>query len=278
VRRCYSISSAPGEAPAITVKRVPGGRVSSFLHDHVRPGAILGLGAPAGDFILPNRTPARLLFLSGGSGATPAMSLLRDLAARGAVGDVVYLHAARSAADVLFRGELLALAERHPGLRLIFRLDDDPTAGGPLDEDTIRALVPDFAERETYLCGPPGMMDAVSRVWVRTGVLHRLHSERFVAARPVPRSEGAAGEPGVMLRLSRSGRSVAGGAGTLLEQLERAGERPAHGCRMGICQTCRCRKRSGTVEDVLTGAVSSEPDEEIRLCVSVARTDLDLAL
>jgi ferredoxin len=68
------------------------------------------------------------------------------------------------------------------------------------------------------------------------------------------------------------------GPGTLLEQLERGGERPAHGCRMGICQTCRCKKRQGTVEDLTTGRTSSEPDQEIRLCVSVARSDLDLAL
>jgi ferredoxin len=75
------------------------------------------------------------------------------------------------------------------------------------------------------------------------------------------------------------GRSVAvDGTGPLLGELERAGERPPHGCRMGICNTCRCHKQSGTVEDLLTGAVSSEPDQEIRLCVSIARSDLELAL
>jgi stearoyl-CoA 9-desaturase NADPH oxidoreductase len=276
VRRCYSISSAPGGArPAITVKRVKGGRVSSFLHDHVRPGFVLGLGAPAGDFVLRTPAPGKLLLLSGGSGATPVMSLLRDLSARGAVGDVVFCHAARTAADVIFRRELEELAARHAGLRLVFQLDDDPTDGGALDEAKLRAKVPDFAERETFLCGPPGMMDAVERTWARAGALDRLRSERFLAARPAV-VKGAAG---VLLCLSRSGRSVvAAGPGTLLEQLERAGERPAYGCRMGICQTCRSRKRTGAVQDVLTGAVSSEPDEEIRLCVSVARSDLDLAL
>ncbi len=273
VRRCYSISSAPGDARvAITVKRVPGGRVSSFLHDHVRPGAVLGLGVPAGDFVLGSPAPARLLLLSGGSGATPGMAILRDLAARGAVADVVYFHAARSAADVVFRSELRALAARLPGLRLVFRLDDE--AAGLLDEAELRALVPDFAERETFLCGPPGMMDAMERIWAGAGALGRLRTERFVAAR---RAEAKRAE-GLTVRLSRSGRSLPAGPGTLLEQLESAGERPAYGCRMGICQTCRCHKRSGTVEDAITGAVSSEPDEEIRLCVSVARSDLDLAL
>jgi len=47
---------------------------------------------------------------------------------------------------------------------------------------------------------------------------------------------------------------------------------------MGICNTCRCRKRSGAVEDLVTGAISDGPDEDIRLCTSVARSDLELAL
>jgi ferredoxin-NADP reductase len=276
VRRCYSISSAPGGARvAITVKRVSGGRVSSFLHDRVSAGSVLNLGVPAGDFVLRDAPPEKLLLLSGGSGATPVMSLLRDLAARGAVRDVVFFHAARSAADVIFHDELRALAARHEGLDLVIRLDDDPAVRGPLDETDLRARIPDFAERETFLCGPPGMMAAIDHIWAGAGALDRLHSERFTAPPPAAVPAGSAG---VGVRLSRSGRSVAAGVGTLLEALERAGERPAHGCRMGICNTCRCHKRAGTVENLITGAVSSEPDEEIRLCVSVARSDLDLVL
>ncbi len=184
VRRCYSISSAPGDGHvAITVKRVPGGRVSGFLHDHVHEGSVIGLGTPAGDFVLGGSPSAGLLLLSGGSGATPGMAILRDMAARGAVRSVVYVQAARSAADVIFRDELRALAKEHPGLRLVFRLDDEATTG-PLDEAELRALVPDFAERETLLCGPPGMMDAMERIWSRAGARDRLRTERFVAARP----------------------------------------------------------------------------------------------
>jgi ferredoxin-NADP reductase len=278
MRRCYSLSSAPGDARlSITVKRVPGGRVSGFLHDSVRQGSVLVLGIPAGDFVLGPPAPEKLLLLSGGSGVTPVMSLLRDLSRRDAVRDIVFLHAARSASDVIFRDELRALEQRHAGLRVVLRLGDSPDSG-PLDQAKLRAEVPDFAERETFLCGPPGMMDTVERVFAGVGAMDRLRSERFVSA-PRARSVEAAAEPvaePVILRLSRSGRSIVAGAGTLLEQLERAGERPGYGCRLGICNTCRCRKRSGTVENTVTGAVSSEPDDEIRLCVSVARSDLDI--
>jgi ferredoxin-NADP reductase len=253
--------------------------VSSFLHERVRAGSVIGLGAPAGDFVLDAPSGAGLLLLSGGSGATPGMAILRDLAGRGALHDVVVVQAARSAADVIFRDELLALAARHAkkgDLRVIFRLDD--AAKGPLAEAELQELVPDFAARQTLLCGPPGMMDAMERIWTRAGARSRLRTERFVAARPPVTPVTKARGEAVTLRLSRSGRCVSAEAHTVLEQLEQAGERPAYGCRMGICQTCRCLKRAGTVEDLLTGAVSSEPDQEIRLCVSVARSDLDLAL
>lgn len=270
MRRCYSVSSAPGDRTlAITVKRVPGGRVSTWMHDHLRVGSMVRLGAPAGEFVLPDVVPARLLLLSGGSGATPVMAMLRDLAERGAVTDVVYLHAARSAKDVLFADELTVLASIHPGLRVVLALDDTHPA---LDERRLGELVSDFAERETFLCGPTGMMQRLAVAW--NGAEARLHQERFVAAPTELKSER-----GARVFLAGAERVVTTtGEGSLLDELERAGERPAHGCRMGICNSCRCRKRSGVVEDRTTGRLSSEPDEDIRLCVSVARSDVELDL
>ncbi len=276
-QRCYSISSAPGEGHiSITVKLVPGGRVSTWLHRHARPGDILRIGQPAGEFVLPAPTPDKLLLVSGGSGITPVMSILRDLAVRDDIRDVTFVHYARSRADVIFGEELEDLAERHPGLRLIVRLDDDPTTPLGFDEADFAGLVPDFAARWTYLCGPAPVMDRAERMWDRAGASARLVIERFsspLTLAPVP----AAGA--VQVRLSRSSREVvARGAGSLLEQLERAGERPPNGCRMGICHTCKCRKRSGTVQNLLTGELSSEPDQDIQLCISVPRSNLELDL
>lgn len=277
-RRCYSISSAPGDAlVSITVKRMPGGRVSTWLHEHVRTGHIVRLGAPAGDFVLPATTPDKLLLLSGGSGITPVMSMLRDLAARDALHDVVFVHHARSRPDVIFRNELTELAARHRGLRLHLCLDDDVSAPRGFDETRFAELVPDFAERSTFLCGPGPLMDRVGRLWERVGASDLLQRERFT---PALRLVSPVASPnGVQVRLARSERNVvAEGEGSLLEQLERAGERPVHGCRIGICHTCKCRKQSGTVQNLVTGEVSGEPDQEIQLCISVPRSDLELDL
>jgi ferredoxin len=178
---------------------------------------------------------------------------------------------------VIFGEELADLAERHPGLQLIVRTDDE--AGRPLgfDEGDFAALVPDFAARTTYLCGPGALMERVEKLWHCAGASTHLSRERFA---PPARLVGArAPLAGVGVRLARSERRVtAAGEGALLEQLERAGERPANGCRIGICHTCTCRKHSGTVENLLTGEVSSEPDQDIQLCISVPRSDLDLDL
>lgn len=277
LQRCYSLASAPGDSRlAITVKRVPGGRVSGWLHDRVRAGDVLRLREPTGDFVLPEGAPGPLLFLSGGSGITPIASMLRELAARGATRDVVLVHHARHRDDVIFGAELEALAARHAWLRCHVLLDDAPGAPTGFDEGRLAALVPDLATRDAFACGPPGMTVRVEAMWSRMGCEHRLHLERFTL--PVRDAAPSDGRP-VTLRLERSGRTIVAASGeTLLSELERAGERPRSGCRMGICRSCTTRKRAGVVQNVLTREVSSAPDEDIQLCVSSACSDVDLAL
>jgi ferredoxin-NADP reductase len=269
-RRCYSISSGASAPRArritITVKRVPGGRMSNWLNDELAPGDIVGLGAPGGEFVV--ASPGPLLLVAGGSGITPIIAILRDLEARAALGHVVLVHVARRDADAMFGRELATMARQHPALRLIAHRS---TGQGRLDAAALRALVPDVATRAIYVCGPPGLVDVVTEAAGGATV----HHERFVASPRATTTVTATTPITVQLR----GRSLAlAGAAPLLEELEHAGERPAHGCRMGICNSCRCRKRAGSVEDVVTGLVSSEPDQEIRLCVSIARSDLELAL
>jgi ferredoxin-NADP reductase len=260
------------------------------LH-RLRLGAIVGIGRPAGDFVLEPPAPGvppKLLLIGAGSGITPIMAMVRDLAAqardvtRAAGGcDAVVIHGSRGQNDAIFGDELASLATRFPWLRLHARRSDEVSTGGRLDTAGLLALVPDLAEREIFVCGPPGLMEAVTRAAGDAGALHRVHQERFVTPALCAAATGdAARPPGpVTVALVRSGIEIAAaGPGPLLAQLERAGQRPPYGCRMGICYTCRCRKLRGIVEDVSTGAVSSEPDQEIRLCVSIARSDLELEI
>ena len=257
-RRCYSISNHGDGWIAITVQRVPGGQLSNHLHDHVGVGAVVVLGAAAGDFTLPAATPRKLLLVAGGSGVTPIIALARDLAARatatsGAL-DVVIVHAARTDADAICARDLGALAASHPGVRLIAHR-------GLVTRDVLDSI--DHGDRDVYVCGPAGLIDLVEATCAR------VRHERFVAP---PRATPTTGA----VLVTVDGRDVAvDGRGPLLEQLERAGERPRHGCRMGICGSCRCHKLAGTSIDLVTGARSTTAGD-IKLCVTAAGSDLQL--
>jgi ferredoxin len=135
-------------------------------------------------------------------------------------------------------------------------------------------VAPDFAACQTYACGPPGLLDAIRTIWRDEGIEDRLHVERFTR----DRSAELQGSRGTHIDFQRSRRNVRSDGRTLLEQAEAAGLEPASGCRMGICMTCRCRKRSGTVRNLVSGRISRDDDETIQLCVSVPLGDVALEL
>lgn len=274
IERVYSLSSCPGQRRlAITVKRQEGGLVSNFLHDCVKLGDVLTISQAAGDFVLPQRLPEKILLLSAGSGITPVMAMLRDLQARQYQGDLVFLHVCRAQDDFIFGGELQTIAADFPALRLMSHFSQTASR---FDVSTMQRMVPDLTQRETWMCGPLALMDAVQQHWSEQALTARLHSERFVVAplRPVK----SAGEPAAVA-FAASGKSfVTRGSEPLLVQAERAGLTPKHGCRIGICRSCQCTKTSGTVQNLQTGDISSEPNELIRLCISAARSDLTLDL
>ncbi len=271
-RRAYSLSSVPGARhPTITVKRVPGGRMSTWLHTQARLGDVLTLEGVAGDFVVPDGHDRPRLFVAGGSGITPFLSMLGSLHARGSLRGTVLVNHARSARDVIGADRLASWVAE--GLTLHTVRHDDPNRPRARGVDAVRALVEDLAERDVWVCGPEGLRTAYREGWTEHGLRGAFREERF----GVPTRRPASGSAAVSVTMAQGGRVVRlGGEGSLLEQLEAAGDRPAHGCRMGICRACRCRKLSGTVEDRRDGRISSAPDEDIALCVTVPRTDLVL--
>src|ERR1700722_10991899 len=148
--RAYSLTSEPGREDgciSITPKLLEGGKVSPFLNGRLRPGALVGLGGVEGVFVLPDPLPRKLLFVSGGSGVTPIMSMLRSLVARGQIEDVVHVHCAHATEDVIFGGEMQAIDSRYPGYRLQLRLTG---SHGRVTPDDIGDLCPDWETREAF--------------------------------------------------------------------------------------------------------------------------------
>jgi ferredoxin-NADP reductase len=268
--RCYSpANSAHADGRIeLTVKAHSTGFVSKFLKQQARPGLVVTLSQADGVFALPEARPQRILLISGGSGITPVMAMLRTLCEEGHAGQITFLHYCRSAADLIYAAELAEIAARHPNVQLLRCFAEAEQCGelqGLFSREQLAAAVPDYAQAQTFLCGPPGMMQAVQQVWEADGIAERLHLERFSAAPAVIEAGDAGGE----LRFARSERLAANNGASLLDQAEAAGLKPESGCRIGICHTCTCRKLSGRVRDTRTGQLSEAGEEDIQICVSV---------
>jgi ferredoxin-NADP reductase len=268
--RAYSLTCPPaGDGRLrITVKAIPEGKVSSYLVRRLRPGTLLQLDQATGDFVLgAHRGPT--LFVTAGSGITPVMGMLR--AHLHELGDVVVVHSAPTARDVVFGTELRRL-HTEGRLRLVERHTDRDGKLAPSDLDD---LVPDWRERQTWGCGPTAMLDDLEAHWSGAGVADRLHVERF---RPTVVATGEGGT----VTFSRSGAVVeADGATPILDAGEDAGVLMPSGCRMGICFGCVVGLREGAVRDLRNGDLTvAVPEDGIRIqtCVSAAAGPCDIDL
>lgn len=268
--RAYSITSPSDRQDGritITVKAIPGGKVSGHLVRRVTPGTLVQLDQPTGDFVLPRTKPAKVLYLTAGSGITPVMGMLRDTE----FDDVVMVHSAPQPQDVIFRNELHDLV----ALKKLRLTEVHTDTDGRLDIARLGELVPDWAERETWACGPAGLLDAAEEHWTTHGVQERLHTERF---RPsvVAGDSGSGG--GGEVTFSATGKTVdADGATALLDIGEEAGVLMPSGCRMGICFACVTPLKAGAVRDLRTGEITeAEPGVLIQTCVSAAAGPCDI--
>ena len=166
VNRCYTISSAPTRPDRIslTVKAVPGGPVSHWLHAHLKPGARLSALGPMGDFHWTPTEGGKQLFLSAGSGITPLLSMTRAAVDLAADADIAFVHSARSPADLICRDELAVMARHAPRLKVTHVCETDAPGEvwggyrGRLDLARLELIAPDFREREVRFCGPSPYM------------------------------------------------------------------------------------------------------------------------
>lgn len=275
--RSYSLTSTPvkarpagpaisgfGRTITITVKAMPEGFLSTHLVGGVAPGTIVRLAAPQGNFVMPDPAPAKVLFITAGSGITPVMSMLRTLNRRDQITDVVHLHSAPTESDILFAAELSDLQRDHNGYRLRSRAT---RTEGRLDLSRLDDEVSDWRERQTWACGPEGMLDAAERAWSAASLADHLHLERFAVSKAAPHGQGGTVE------FARSGKTTTVDAATpLMAAGEDAGVQMPFGCRMGICQSCVVGLLGGHVRDLRTGA-EHEPGSRIQTCISAASGD-----
>ena len=264
--RPYSPASAEG-APYIelTIGHHDGGLVSTYLNRHARPGMVVGLDSVGGDFVMPAARPRRVLFVSGGSGITPVMSMLRTLRAEAADHDITFIHYARTRAEACYADELAAMA----GVRVLhgYTRGEGGDLSGYFDAEHL-ATADAGDDVDVYVCGPLALVDAV-----RTR-FPAAKSESFVPPVFTVPAESSGGR----VTFTDANVDITDDGRPLLEQAEAAGLNPESGCRMGICHSCTRRKTRGAVRNLITGAVSTTDEEDVQICVSVPVGDVDLAL
>ena len=274
--RAYSLTSDPLRPDgliSITVKNVDEGKVSPYLVRRGRPGTIVALGGVEGEFLLPDRLPPKLLFISAGSGITPIMSMLRHLDRSGELDDAVLLHSARHADEVIFGDELRDLARRHQRFVLHEQLTADNGRMGPADLDR---LCPDWTQRQTFMSGPTDMLDAFTEHFEQCNATERLHLERFQPKLGL--GDGEEGEGGTITFVKSDRQAESDGSQPILVAGEQAGLELPYGCREGICHTCVGELRSGRVRDLRSGKVYGQEGEVIRTCISAPEGPIEIEL
>jgi ferredoxin-NADP reductase len=277
--RCYSMANAATDGNGLielsaTVQ--PDGLVSPFLRDELRKGQIVRLTRAQGFFTLPEREPDHLFLISGGSGITPVMSMLRTRCALGWRQPVTFLHYALRQDDMLYRDALDELATA-PGVRLVRVFTEEPGAGdldGFLDVRHLDAAMPAWRQSEAFVCGPDALMESARQFFVGAGRGDHFHTEAFTLGNVA----AEAGLVGGTVHFAQAELGIPSDGTPILLQAEKAGLAPVHGCRMGVCHTCVRQLGSGVVRDVVTGELTSGPDAQIRICVSVPMGDVEIDL
>jgi len=284
--RPYSISSCPDAGHLdLTVKRAPDGFVSPFLLEQ-SPGWEVQSSGPVGSFVHePLRDRGPLVLLSGGSGITPFMSMLRHFAARGFPAPVQLIHASRHLDDVLFGDEFEALAAQHEELSALSVISRPPPgytgASGRIDAALIADVVGDVTGRSFFVCGPDGFIAHVVLQLLEMGVQgHQIRRESFGPPDDVTQVHGwpadvAAGER-FEVEVAGAGALTVRADEPLLNAMEREGMGVPAVCRTGECAECRVRVVSGEVFSLPNAGVREADQAQgfVHACVAYACSDL----
>jgi ferredoxin-NADP reductase len=305
--RPYSISSAPflGRSQEtigaqeeldtldLTIRDKPGGFVAPYLLNEVQVGDELESTGPAGSFYHePLIDGEELVFLAGGSGITPFMSIIRDTFGRDEAASSLRIHllyGSRVPDDVIFGAELSALAEQHPGLHYSPIISEPPPGyEGPtgfFDATAIREQVGDLSGKTFYVCGPDVMYGFCLESLTELGVpQYKIKHEIYGPPDDVTKEPGWPQDldADTLFEVEVEGQeTIRAAAGEpLLNSLERYGIVVPVVCRAGECSACRTRLLSGRVfQPAGTGLRESDREHGyIHACVSYPLADLRIRI
>jgi ferredoxin-NADP reductase/MOSC domain-containing protein YiiM len=283
--RSYSLSSdAASGTYRISIKREPKGVVSSYLNTQLRPGSVLDVAAPRGEFVLSDGSNPVLL-ISAGIGVTPVLAMLHQLADAKSERDIWWIHTARDAHQQAFAGEAHQLLQTLPRSReRIFYTSPDAEPASPIikGRPTLTALaglgLP--IDATTYICGPAAFMAQMQAALVELGIApERVRTELFGAlpainpgvtdvAHPAPHPPSGPAGTGPQITFARSGLTVhwSDRQRSLLELADACDVPTRWSCRTGVCHTCVTPILSGTISYAPDPLEAPRPDEVLICC------------
>lgn len=301
--RSYTLSSTPSRPYSLmlTIKRVEGGLVSNYLIDHLQPGQMVRVLPPTGQFNLFDISAQKYLFLSAGCGITPMYSMSRYLTDTQMNADIAFVHSARTQADIIFKTSLETMATRHRDFKLRYIVENVTTDTvwhteetlhdiGRLSANNLRDLVPDFAERTVFLCGPEPYMQAVKMILTELNFdMSKLHHESFATAVKEAQSRVKQAEmqsanqvnasASFMLSIGDKKRALTAEQ-TLLEGIEAEGLPIIAACRSGVCGACKCQVLEGETESTSSMTLTPADIEAgyVLACSTKLKSDVTLSL
>ncbi|NQY64335.1 MAG: MOSC domain-containing protein [Alteromonadaceae bacterium] len=307
----YTLSSSPTrpEMLSITVKRIPDGRVSVYLHDHFKVGDVLQAKPPAGNFHQPqsnesnkpnksneSTNSSKVLLLSAGSGITPMLAMLKAMSDQAIDNNLTFFHSAKSEQDIIALDEVSALAKQHGNCQILYTLT---RGASPQWQDYQGHLsgrmlknIPDLVQREVYVCGPAGFRNSAKQLLLALGLPEeQYHFESFgyrkspdTLNKSVDESEDsnatvtqAIPNKKVSISFKSWGKDHQGNnQDYLLEQGENAGLILNYSCRAGMCGSCKVKLISGQVIQLDDDGLSDCEKKEgyILACSAIPQTDV----
>jgi len=290
--RPYSISSPPNQIGFydITVRRVENGFVSSYLLDKVKVGDTFETSPPLGDFYYnPLFHGNDLVFLAGGSGITPFMSMIREVTERGLKRRLHLIYGSQFLDDVIFNDELTYRVRNHENLTYTLVISNPPEGyKGPtgfITADLIRDTVDDIASKTFYICGPEEMYDFCLPELEKLEIPKRKIRKELIGP-----PKDVSKDPGWPKDVSRNAefrvkvigkKIITARAGEpLIVSLERGGIAMPAPCRSGACSLCRVKLLSGKVfqpRDVLLRK-SDRQFGYIHSCLAYPLEDLEIIM
>ena len=285
VRRAYSLSAAPCDAQwSVTVKRVPGGLASNWIHDQLEVGALLRSFGPSGHFTAgprPAAGPRRLLLIAGGSGIVPLAVIARQLLHTEPDAELALVYGSASLQRAIFAAPLRHLAQQHGtrfNLQFVFETPPPGWAGltGRLDPPTLARCfkqLPMATFQRAMLCGPDGMRAAARQALVEQGfAADRIAEESFIS----PRRALVSAEPQTATLTGAEGVQtlVVPGDKTLLEAALDAGVSISFSCCSGGCGACRVNVNEHPEHVVLDEPNEVGADDRARGAVPACLTRL----